>query len=326
MQQTNLPDPDSIRRYLLGTSAPAEQQLIELRLLADRTFYDEVSAAEDELLDEYLDGSLAGRERESFDDIFLAAPERRQKLKFALALRRRAAESAGPSSADSAAISEGAAAATGGAAAGGAVAGGAVAGGAARGGFFGRLSPAGRAACAAIMVLAAAGAVLLAVRDSWQSHAPTPATPAADERAADSSPTRERPAAPVPSTRPDGRAEGAPAKTVAVTLAPGLTRGADDETRRVEITPDVGRVRLELLIASDGYPTYQATVRSVEGRAVCDLTGLAAESSGGAQAVFVEVPASSLAPDDYRVRLSGLRESGGDPEPLDSYFFRVPHP
>ena len=310
MQQTNPPDPDSIRRYLLGTSAPAEQELIELRLLADRTFYDEVSAAEDELLDEYLDGRLAGRERENFDDIFLAAPERQQKLRFALALRRSAAESARPSPADSATIAGGAESA----------------GGAARGGFFVRLGPAARAACAAVVVLAAAGAVLLAVLDSRQTHAPTHAAPAADERAADLSRPREAPAPPhVTQARPDGRAD-APAKTIAVTLTPGLTRGADDETRRVEITPDVGRVRLELLIASGDYPTYQATVRSVEGRAVCDLTGLAAESSGGAQAVFVEVPASSLAPDDYRVKLSGQRDDGGDPEPVNTYSFRVLHP
>lgn len=319
MEQTTPPDPDSVRRYLLGTSPPAEQELIELRLLADRTFHDEVSAAEDELLDEYLDGRLAAGERENFDDIFLAAPERQQKLRFALALRRRTAESALPSPADPAMISVGSVGLT--------ASVGATAGGASRGGFFGRLGPAARAACAAVVVLAAGGAVLLAVRDSRESHAPTPAATAADDRAANLSRTRERPAAHVTTPRPDGRAD-ASAQTIAVTLTPRRTRGADDETRRVEITPDVGLVRLELLIASADYATYQATVRSVEGRPVCDLTNLAADSStgGGGQAVFVEVPAASLAPDDYRVRLSGLRESGGDPEPLDSYFFRVLHP
>ncbi|MCA1615613.1 MAG: hypothetical protein LC800_16235, partial [Acidobacteria bacterium] len=84
MEQTSLPPPDSIRRYLLGTAAPAEVEQIERRLLADPAFYDEVSASEDELLDEYVGGRLAARERENFESVFLAAPERRQKLGFAL--------------------------------------------------------------------------------------------------------------------------------------------------------------------------------------------------------------------------------------------------
>lgn len=44
--------------------------------------------AEDELIDEYLDGSLSEQEREKFEQHFLATTERREKLSFAKALRR----------------------------------------------------------------------------------------------------------------------------------------------------------------------------------------------------------------------------------------------
>ncbi len=305
MEQTNATDIDSIRRYLLGASAPAEAERIERRLLADRAFYDEVSACEDELLDEYIGGRLAAGERESFEGIFLVAPERRQKLRFALALRRRIEESVPPSDASSVMVSAGAFA------------------GAPRAGFFRRLSPNERAAFASVVLIASAGAVLLAVRAPWRTPA-QPAAPAAVERAASVSRPDAPPAHSVPTALPNNRTN-ARAKIVAVALTPGLTRGAGDQTRRVEITPGVELVRLQLLITSADYASYQATVRSVEGRAVADLTSLAADSVGGAPAVVVELPASSLAPDDYRVKLSGLRE-GGDPELVASYFLRILRP
>lgn len=305
MGQTNDASPDSIRRYLLGASAPAEQEGIERRLLTDRAFYDEVSAGEDELLDEYLCGQLSTSERASFESTFLAAPERQQKLSFARALRRRIDEAAPPLPADSA-TTHGVAPAR-------------------APGFFNSFNRPARLGFAAVVLLAAAGAILLAVRSSWQSPTPAnaPAAAAAD-RAADVSRPDESPAPPVPTTQPNDRKNSRP-KTLAVTLRPGRTRGGQDETKRVVLQAGTELVRLELLIASAEHASYNASVQTVERREVASLTNLPAASVGGEPAVVAELPASTFAPGDYRVNLSG-RDEGGEVEPLQTYYFRVTKP
>jgi hypothetical protein len=77
-----------IRRYLLGQTVPEESALVEEQLLAGDSFYQELLIVEDELLDEYLSAQLSRPERESFENHFLLAPERQQKLRFARVLRR----------------------------------------------------------------------------------------------------------------------------------------------------------------------------------------------------------------------------------------------
>ena len=301
MGQTNAASPDSIRRYLLGTSPPAEQEGIEQRLLADRAFFDEVSAGEDELLDEYLGGRLSPRERANFESIFLAAPERQQKLRFAGALRRHIDEAAPPSPAFSAPTHEV---------------------GPARAarppGFFDHFNRPARLGFASVVLLASAGVALLAVRSSWPSSSP------AEAPAANVSRPRESAATPVPTARPNGR-RNSRTKTFAFKLTPGRTRSSEDETKGVDIPAGTELVQIELLLASAEHASYDASVQTVERREIKSLTHLPAESVGGAPAVVVEVPASALAHGDYRVSLSGRNESG-EVEPLPTYYFHVSKP
>src|SRR5690242_7737938 len=77
-----------IRRYLLGELAEQEQGKLEERLFSDDDLFKLLQVAEDELMEDYLEGSLSSQERKFFETHFLAAPERRQKLRFATALDR----------------------------------------------------------------------------------------------------------------------------------------------------------------------------------------------------------------------------------------------
>ena len=77
-----------LRNYLLGFLNPDERQRIEQRLMIDSAAFVELRWIEDELIDDYLEGALSGREKERFENFFLSAPERRQKLDFAKALKR----------------------------------------------------------------------------------------------------------------------------------------------------------------------------------------------------------------------------------------------
>jgi CHAT domain-containing protein len=85
-------DQDQLRKYLLGQLSEEEEERVELRLLADADYSEEFGIVENELVDRYAEGSLSAEEREQFEAYFLRAPERREKLAFASALRRAARE------------------------------------------------------------------------------------------------------------------------------------------------------------------------------------------------------------------------------------------
>jgi hypothetical protein len=87
-----------IRKYLLGLLTEDEQERVEERLLVERDFFEQVNIVEDELIDEYLDDSLSEKER--FVTYFLAAPQQRQKLKRAQALKRYISTEVAPSEAE----------------------------------------------------------------------------------------------------------------------------------------------------------------------------------------------------------------------------------
>jgi hypothetical protein len=77
-----------IRNYLLGKATAEECTRVEERLLVDHEYFEQLLVEEDELIDDYLHGGLTGTEKEHFKRVFLAAPERRERLNFARALER----------------------------------------------------------------------------------------------------------------------------------------------------------------------------------------------------------------------------------------------
>jgi hypothetical protein len=79
---------ERIRRYLLGQLSDGAWEEFEQELLVDDELLEELLVLEDELNDEYLMGELPGDERVQFEQHFLAAPERQEKLRFARALNR----------------------------------------------------------------------------------------------------------------------------------------------------------------------------------------------------------------------------------------------
>jgi hypothetical protein len=84
----NHADQDVLRRYLLGAAGPGLAEDIEQRLFSeDRVFWERVSMAEDELVDDYAAGGLDADDRHAFESRFLVTDERRAKLEFALALQ-----------------------------------------------------------------------------------------------------------------------------------------------------------------------------------------------------------------------------------------------
>jgi len=76
-------DRQEIRLYLLGQlGLERDSQRVEERMLTESDYCEELLVVEDELIDEYISGSLTPDERDKFERHFLSAPERVRKLKF----------------------------------------------------------------------------------------------------------------------------------------------------------------------------------------------------------------------------------------------------
>jgi CHAT domain-containing protein/tetratricopeptide (TPR) repeat protein len=75
-------------RYLLGDLSEDESQRIEEKYFADSDLYDQLRAAERDLIDRYARGELSGADRQRFEDRFLNTPGRRDRVEFGVALNR----------------------------------------------------------------------------------------------------------------------------------------------------------------------------------------------------------------------------------------------
>src|ERR1051325_10693415 len=77
-------------RFLLGDLPEEQKAQLEERFFTDDDYFEYMLAVEDELIDDYAQGALTGRERERFETYFLNSPERRSRLEFARALQKTA--------------------------------------------------------------------------------------------------------------------------------------------------------------------------------------------------------------------------------------------
>jgi hypothetical protein len=81
-----------MRQFLLGELDEKEREELEQLVLSEGNTRDKLSMAEDDLIEEYLEGSLQGDARERFLCEFLSIPHQRNKLRIAKSLRRFARE------------------------------------------------------------------------------------------------------------------------------------------------------------------------------------------------------------------------------------------
>ena len=77
-----------LKRFLLGELPEGERGEVEERLFSDPEYFRLFRAAEEELTDEYVYGDLEAGERERFERYFLTTPERRESLRVARALKQ----------------------------------------------------------------------------------------------------------------------------------------------------------------------------------------------------------------------------------------------
>lgn len=76
-----------LRKYLLGTLSEPKSDEIDLELFTNDDFAKTAEVIEDEIVDDYLDGTLSRQDRLAAEHHFFQAPEHRSKLWFARLLR-----------------------------------------------------------------------------------------------------------------------------------------------------------------------------------------------------------------------------------------------
>jgi hypothetical protein len=298
-------------RFLLRRMTDEESRGVELRLLEDREAFEAMMAAEDDLIDAYLDGGLVAEERRQFERAYFGSPDRRARVDFARALREKLGRerptiprAAGPGRTRrpsrevwlaAAAVVFGAAAV-----------------------FFAASSSRHRAESARA----------LAAKKGAESRLAAVSSEAAElrgraarlereltEQRAESSGLADQVAA--------LRAQGGRVASFVLAGRPGGSGAASSSSsvQTLRVPSDAALVRLSLPFNPGGsYASYRAVLQSSAGKGYWAGTG--SWPARGTKTVTVAVPAASLPPGDYVLSLTGVAASG-DREPAADFSFRV---
>jgi hypothetical protein len=311
-----------IRQYLLGALSEEGQAKVQDRLLCDRQFFDRLVVEENELVDDYLRGALTKQSEEKFESYFLASPERRQKLRFAKALKKRVSEEA---------LSKPR-----------------IEGSLRRKHLFGlkgfSLPSFAAGAVAALIFVVGAWVAMENARlrrqidnarsaqAEWLERAQQSERRLSDEkqrnqelaqeieRERSHSSELEREAWRLKQAREAGRA-GISEGVVSLALMPGLSREGD-QSNQLEIPQGTSRVRLELYPEKVGHKNYRAELRTREGKPIWSRNGLKLRKTASGDQVIVNLPAAILTVGDYVLMMRGV-EGAEIQERAGTYYFRI---
>jgi hypothetical protein len=289
---------DEIRRALLGFENSNPDESLEMRIFSDDTIdgdteegtlAESLSAAEDDLIDDFLRGDLGPEENARFWEGFLCTPERHRKLIFATALKGYLGSiEASEESVDLGSEPE------------------------VKPWFTWppklTATPVWSYAQAALMLFAVAGA-------AWMFVANLRLEGRITQLASDRVALEEQ----IESLREVGEAVSTSIATA--WLVPGLLRGPG-EVERVIVPEGSDLIRFQLDLGIDDYASYRAALHDAEGDEIWTQSKIRASETGETVAVTMTLP-SELVPDgDYYFRLSGVTTSGGH-ELVGRYHFRV---
>jgi hypothetical protein len=297
---------DRLTLYLLGRLPEAEAEALEREYFKRPAALEDLLAAQDDLIDDYLQGGLSEMEARRLEDGVLATRDGRARLELARALTERAAAGTEPAPATVPAEVPPRRAA----------------------------SPRWTAALAAGLAVALAGAGFW-VHWSLQAARELAAARAAREQAesrsralsAEADAARQQEAA---ERRRATRLEEelaqerlrAPAgRVLSIVLAAGLERGPQGP-RAFSVPPAAREVRLRLLLERDPHPSYGVSVETPEGRRLAVRNAVVSQSTGSGRAVDVVLPAGLLRPGTY-VALLHRGTGAQETSLIDAYPFEV---
>lgn len=278
-----------MRSYLLGSLEDERLEQVEVRLLSDAQFRDDLLVTEDELIDDYAFGILSDSERESFEQHFLSTPERAEKLRFARAVKEYLGEEIRPEEKK-----------TGGYAS----------------WWRALLRPPARRKLLAGAAIAACLLIAIVVVFFWREllYRQIPREQIARDEL-------EREVALWTKNPPIGSDNDS--RFAKLTLTPGIMRDSVG-ARRVVITGDTLAAELRLELTDQHFDSYEATLLTDEDVVVFGVGSLSPQQDDGDKVLILRIPAKSLPDGDYNLRLRGTTTDGQTAD-AGSYPFQVIH-
>ena len=303
---------ETMTQYLLGLLSEGQKEQLETLFFQNDDAFEQLTAFEDELIDDYTQGRLPSKFRTAFEKKLQSDPRWKQRKVFAQALARHAEESRSTEKEHVRAPSPR--------------------------GFLSNLfqfRPAFRIAFATGGVFALAIAVWLglqlrqqgieiqalrAERDSLKAATGTLQTELTglQQRSLDLTRQLEE----EQEARLSGAQPDSPALRVlaSVVLSPGLIRGNND-VAQIKIPGNSGIVRLELDLATVGeYGSYRAELHNSAGDLIWRSSNLSMRTTSWGKAVVLNLPAERLENGEYELTLQGLKGQVAPDSPVLFYF------
>jgi hypothetical protein len=284
-------DSNSIRKYLLGGVNETEELDVEAWLISTPEALDELNAAEDDLIDDAIQGKLTRRELQQFRNRFLAAPERQQKFEFARSFH----DYIHSTHRQQQSLRERIEAFL----------------------FQSRWRYA-TPVLAGLLLVATAWSVFriaeLEIRVADRAPIPSAVQQPAQEQVQSS-------ASVDPTAGPSRLAPGntLPPPVVAI-LLPGILRDGG-EAQTVTVPAGVPML-VHLALVDDLFDNYGVVMTDSDRREILKESRLQPQKVGTIEAVSIAVPPDVLQSGEYTIKLSGELESGA-PEPVASYYLRL---
>jgi hypothetical protein len=284
----------TLRTYALGRLPEDARVALEERLVVEPEVLEALGVVEEELTEEYLEGSLSAQDRRDCERSFLASAERQRLLGFVGALKSRAARRRPAPAGDRSETWS--------------------------------WQPALGLAASLLLAVSLTANVWQGVKlASQEPPSPQPRGTATPVAAATQQPpaiaTLAASAAPSAPATPSARDAGTHTGVSTFRLAAGALRGAGPMPR-VAVPAEAAGVRLLLTLPQVDYNSYRATLRDADGEELWTAAKLRAETRPEGKAVVLLLPKQLLPRGDYLLELGGVRDKG-DPEALASYAFRV---
>ena len=281
-------DTRHLERYLLGLLSDEDAERIDESSIVDDEVAERLRVVENDLVDAYVRGALAGEVRDRFESLYLSFDHRRQKVEFARTFR----SALRPPSNYSIARRP--------------------------------LTAVWRFEAVAALLLLACGALLyqdVRLRSGlneaqqasarWSDRAHDLEQRLRDQRAPDARAVKA----------PESIRTSPALPTIALVLLP-QTR-AIGPIATLAVPQGIDRVPLELRLESIDFPRYRVALRDPgTNRIIWRSDRIAARSAGNVSTVVVSVPASVLKPQHYAIELDGLN-AAGDAELVGSYAFQM---